>query len=367
MLIIKHIPVLVMLFVLQQPPSAWAQDENTSPPAAPPVQQESLPLQEQTSETDKQQTPARPDGEIRSFPSDTSSSAAPAVPEENFVDRLHGEISRGLLGTAQWLDSYFEDERMEKEINRSYIRVRYDIFQENRTKAIYRSTFNVRLALPQLEKKVHLVFSAEQPEPAAATPTPAGTTGDRIGLTDARNVTTSVHYILRATEEQNFIVRTGAQFSHGSPVLFIGPRYRYFVPLATWDFRFTQEAVWKTDTKWQVDTLFDLERQLPRGLFFRSSLGGTWLEGTNGYFYSLSFSLRQPFDLKHALDYEWINSYQTRPVNELTEILFRVRYRQNIWRNWLFFELAPQLRFPRSGNFDGTPGFLFRFEVFFGK
>ena len=231
----------------------------------------------------------------------------------------------------------------------------------------YRPTVSVRLALPQLEKKFHLVVSAEQPEPVSNTPVPAGTTKDRIGLTDERNVTTAVHYILSATEERNFVVRSGAQFSHGSPVLFVAPRYRYFVPLAEWGFRFTQEAVWKTDTKWQVDTLFDLERQLPRGFFFRSSLGGTWLDGTNGYFYSLSFSLRQPLDPKHALDYGWVNSYQTRPVYELSEILFLIRYRQNVWRDWFFFEVAPQIRFPRSENFDSTPGILFRFEMYFGQ
>jgi len=284
-----------------------------------------------------------------------------------FFDALHGEISHRLLTTAVWLDSFFEDARVEKEINRSYIRVRYDIFHEERAGATYRPTVSMRLALPQLEKKAHIAISAEQPEPASSTPVPAGTTGDRIGKTDERNVTTAVHYVLRATEEQNFIVRSGARFSHGSPVLFVAPRYRYFFPLTSWDFRFTQEAVWKTDTKWQVDTLFDLERQLPRGFFFRSSLGGTWLDGTNGYFYSLSFSLRQPLDSKHALDYGWINSYQTRPVYELSEILLSIRYRQNVWRDWFFFEVAPQLRFPRSGNFDGTPGILFRFEMYFGR
>jgi len=362
----KHIATIVVLIVLHLSLAAWAIGEDTSPPTATTQQQDSQTSREQLSETLEQATVPLVET-IQSSPSNTSSKPDAAGPESGFFDAMHGEISQRLLTTAVWLDSFFEDERVEKEINRSYIRVRYDIFHEERAGATYRPTVSVRLALPQLEKKAHLVVSAEQPEPASSTPVPAGTTGDRIGKTDERNVTTAIHYVLRATEEQNFIVRTGAQFSHGSPVLFVAPRYRYFIPLTTWDFRFTQEAVWKTDTKWQVDTLFDLERQFPREFFFRSSLGGSWLDGANGYFYSLSFSLRQPFDLKHALDYEWINSYQTRPIYELSEILFRIRYRQNLWRDWFFFEVAPQLRFPRSGNFDGTPGVLFRFEMYFGR
>jgi hypothetical protein len=364
MTIIKHIIAIVIIIILHQIAVAWAED--APPPAALPLQQESQPIEEQPSETAAQEAPLVET--IQSSPSDTSSNPDAFIgPKMGFIDTLHGKISERLLTTAVWLDSFFEDERVQKEINQSYIRFRYDLFHENRAAATYRPTVSMRLALPQLEKKAHLVVSAEQPEPVSSTPVPAGTTRDRIGVTDERNVTTAVHYILRATEEQNFVVRSGAQFSHGSPVLFVAPRYRYFVPLAAWGFRFTQEAVWKTDTKWQMNTLFDLERQLPRAFFFRSSLGGTWLDGTNGYFYSLSFSLRQPIDPKHALDYGWINSYQTRPVYELSEILFIIRYRQNVWRDWFFFEVAPQIRFPRSGNFDGTPGILFRFEMFFGQ
>jgi hypothetical protein len=361
--IIKHIITIVIIIFLQQAPVAWAED---APPATPALQQELQPVKEQPSET---ATQARPLAKtIQSSPSDTSSSPDAFIgPQMGFFDTLHGEISQRLLTTAVWLDSYFEDARVEKEINRSYIRVRYDTFQEERAATVYRPTISLRLALPQLEKKAHIVVSAEQPEISTNTPAPAGITEDRIGKPDERNVSTAVHYVLRSTEEQNFVVRSGAQFSHGSPVLFVAPRYRYFVPLAEWGFRFTQEAVWKTDTKWEVDTLFDLERQLPHEFFFRSSLGGTWLDGTNGYFYSLSFSLRQPFDPRHALEYGWVNSYQTRPVYELSEILLSVRYRQNLWRDWFFFEVAPQLRFPRSGNFDGLPGILFRFELYFGQ
>jgi len=367
MLIMKHITTIVILIALHQSPVAWAEGEDTSSPQATPQQKELQTIPESPSTEGQQTSPAPLIKQILSSPTDTASNPQAAGQEMGFVDMLHREISQRLLTTAVWLDSFFEDERVLKEDNRSYIRARYDVFHDERSGTVYRPTFNVRLSLPQLEKKAHLVVSAESPEPATTVPPPAGTTSDRIAPTDERNVTTALNYIIRSTEEENTILRTGAQFRHGSPVLFIAPRYRKFIPLTTWDFRFTQEAVWRTDTGWQVDTLFDLERRLPHEFFFRTSLGGSWIEDTPGYFYSLSFSLRQPIDPKRALDYVWINSYQTRPVYELSEMLFSVRYRQNIWRDWFFFEVAPQLRFPRSENFDGIPGILFRFEMYFGR
>jgi hypothetical protein len=372
--IIKRIATIATLIALHHCPVAWADGEYASLPAVLTQQTVSTPLQDQPSEGLNQNAPSLLNDNEQSSPTDTSSNPDTSGPGPGFADRLHSEISRRLLTTAVWLDSFFEDQRVTREENRSYIRARYDVFQEDRSGATYRPTFNIRLALPQLERKTHFVISAESPEPATNIPVQAGTVinqagtaSDRISPTDERNVTTSVHYIIRSTEEESTIVRTGAQFSHGSPVLFIAPRYRHFIPLTNWDFRMTQEAVYKTDTKWQMDTLFDLERQLPRGLFFRTSVGGSWIDGTKGYFYSLSFSLRQLIDPMHALDYTWINSYQTRPVYELAEILFSIRYRQRVLRDWFFVEVAPQIRYPRSGNFDGLPGILFRFEVYFGR
>jgi hypothetical protein len=363
----KHITMIVMVLALHLSPAAWAQGEDSPPPAATTQEQES-PSREKPSETGNQPATAPLVDTIQSSPSDTSSNPDAFIgPKMGFIDTLHGKISERLLTTAVWLDSFFADERSVKEENRSYIRARYDIFREEKSRATFKPTVDIRLQLPQLEKKAHIVVSAEPAETPSTAPASPSITGDRVGPTDERNVTTALHYILRTTAEENFVVRSGAQFSHGTPVLFIAPRYRYFLPINPWGFRFTQEAIWKTDTRWQVNTVFDLERLLPHDLFFRTSVAGTWIETSKGYFYSLSFSLRQPLDEKRALDYEWNNSFQTRPVGELTEVFFRIRYRQNFWREYLFFEVAPQYRFPRDREFTGTPGILFRLEMFFGQ
>jgi hypothetical protein len=364
--ILKYIAMIVMLIVFQHSLATRANSEELSTTAMTTQQQEPQTSREQPSDTEKQATAPLVET-IQSSPSDTSLKSGAADLETGFIDALHGAISQQLLTTAIWLDSFFSDDRYIKEDNRSYIRARYDFFKEEKSSPTFKPTFDIRLALPQLEKKAHIVVSAEPAETPATTPVPPSATTERIGTTEERNVTTAVQYVLRATAEQNFTVRSGAQFTHGSPALFIAPRYRFFSPLTTWDFRFTQEVIWNTVTRSEANTVFDLERKLPRDLFFRTSVGGAWIETSRGYFYGLSFSLRQPFDSKHAIDYEWTNSFQTRPVGELLEVLFRVRYRQSFWREWFFFEVAPQYRFPRDRDFTGTPGILFRLEMFFGR
>ncbi len=339
------------------PGRAWA-DESPSAPHAPAARTEVWTSPTISSLSRVEEKKSRP--------------VTPLKPEESkeeptFVDVLHGGISNEILSTADWMDSFFADPNYVKEINRSYVRFRYETFQEERAKPSFKPAVDLRLALPELERKTHLVFSAEPNEPPTGPSAPVRTTAERFGTTEQANFTTALQYFLRTTPKENSAVLSGVQFSRFSPVLFLEPRYRVLAPYRVWQLRFTQELLWRTDTAWQTDSRFEFERQLPKDFFFRTSLDGVWASRVIGYVYGLAFLLRQSFGPTQAVDYEWINTYQTRPVNELTEIDFRMRYRHSFWREWLFFEVAPQVRFPRDNNFDNIPGVLFRLEMFFGR
>lgn len=343
------------------------QEKNPSESAAPSAQEEVKTSPTVSGQPAGKQMTAPPPEEKKPAAQETEAKPEERKEAGSLFDLLHAKISGELLSTAAWLDSFFGDERFVLEQNRSYLRVRYDLFQEERAKILLRPAFDLRLVLPQLEKKTHLVFSAEPAVTPAGTGTPISPTGEQIATTEERNLTTALHYLFRSVPGESFIVRTGVQLHQGKPFLFVAPRYRSLSSFGSWDIRFTQEATYRTDTQWQTDTLFDFEHKLPRDFFFRTTVEGLWFANAKGYFYSLGFSLREVFDATHALDYEWTNIYRTRPTNELAEVALRVRYRHSFWREWLFYEVAPQIRFPRSGNFDILPGILFRLEAYFGR
>ncbi len=290
-------------------------------------------------------------------------------PQEGFVDTVHGQLSRRIQNTAAWLDSFFTNDIFLKEENHSHVLVRYDVFKESGSPATMKPSFDLRLALPHLERKTHLIFTAEPAEPPVGSPTPAPvkTAGEGFGTTDQRTVTAGVNYIFRSAVKESFIVRSGMQFNKFTPVLFGAPRYRALFPLDSWNMRFTQEALWRTNSGWSTDTRFDFEHLFPHDLFFRTTLDGVWTANVAGYLFSLTFSMRQTLNPSHAIDYELITIYPTKPVGELTEVDYRIRYRHSFWRNWLFFEVSPQVRFPQNRNFRSLPGILFRIEMFIGE
>ena len=286
--------------------------------------------------------------------------------EITYVDMLHSEIVRRLLASAVWMDSFFADPDYVKEANRTYVRFRYEIFKEERSSFTYKPAVDFRLVLPEFEKKTHLIFSADPAVPPSGASAPVLTAAERFGSSAQNTVTAGLQYMFHQDAQTSFLIRTGFQFANLHPVILIAPRYRVLMPLDDWVARFTQEVLWKSKGSWQTDTQIDFERPLPYELFFRTSLNGEWAAQVSGYAYGLGFSLLQPLTPTHAVTYEWINSYNTFPVGALTEIAFRIRYRHSYLRDWLFFEVAPQVRFPRDSNFDSTAGILFKVEVLFG-
>jgi hypothetical protein len=287
--------------------------------------------------------------------------------ETTIVDVLHDGISRSILTTATWLDSFFGDQRYASEVNKSYVRFRYNVFLEDESGPLLKPDLEVRLVLPQLREKTHLIISGMPKEENEFSAVQSHSATDSLVNTQERNVTAAVHYVSRETAQESFIVRAGLKLHHGSPAIMLGPRYRVLFPLDTWSLRFIEDVVWRSDEGWQSKSTVDLERPLPHDLFFRTSTEWVHTEHVNGYVYTFSCLIRQPLSPQQVLEYEWVNIFQTRPVNDLEEVDLRVIYRKRIWRDWLYFEVMPQYRFPRSRDFEATPGILFRLDMFFGS
>ena len=183
---------------------------------------------------------------------------------------------------------------------------------------------------------------------------------------EERNVTAAVERTFLDTIQQNFMVRTGLKLHKGRPMVTLGPRYRLTFPLETFTFRFLEEMTWRNNAGWDSRTTVDLERPFLQTFFFRASTDWIWTEHVNGFYYSVSFSVAQLLKDTKAFSYEWSNIFHTRPTHELLEVDLRVRYRQSLFRDWIYAEVCPQYRFPRDHHFKAIPGILFKVEAVFG-
>lgn len=300
--------------------------------------------------------------------------AGPESPEassesegDTIIDRYHRDLSEDILGIADRLDSFFDSDRTVAEENRTRLRIKLYSLVEKGAKPAFDIKTSFRLSLPKLQKKLNLMISGEPENALNPNNTPTEDRREEFESTDKQNLILSLQYKIKETLRRYISANVGLRFSRITPVFYAEGRYRHQVKLDAWIFRFTQSLKWLTDEGLESRTLIDLERPVSNRFFFRTTADGSWFEHRDGFFYNLNLYFFQHLSSRRVLSYEWINDFQTRPDNRLEEIVLQMRYRQKIWRNWIFYEVSPRVTFPRDEGFSSIPGIALKLEAIIGK
>lgn len=281
------------------------------------------------------------------------------------VDKGHAGASERVRRLGAWLDRFFADENYEAEVNESRVRLRLESFSD-----LYEGTSvdfkaRLRLKLPALDDRLRLdILSPGEPDDLEASD--SGDVGPRPPGAEEESASASVSYFIRAVKDRSIIARVGLKFDGFDPNPFVGARYRELLPLGEdWNFRFTQRFRFFRLEGLESRTTFDVERILEEDTLFRTSVNGTWLQEDPDYFYSVGFALFEPIDEGSAAEVQLVNDFRTDP-HRLDQVTVRIRHRQKIWRDWLIFDIAPQVAFPRERNYEAVPGIFFSLEATFG-
>lgn len=298
------------------------------------------------------------------------------IPEEKSEEKPEelppGALDAGHAGTSErvrrlgaWLDRFFADENYEAEVNKSWLRIRLDSFSELYEGTDADARVRLHLKLPALSERLRFEILSPGEQDDLETSDAGNAASASPGAAEERS-SAAISYIFKALEERSIIARLGLDFDGYTPDPYAGIRYRELLPLNdNWNFRFTERVRFYTLNGLESRTSFDFERILEEDMLFRTSLNGTWLQEDPAYFYSLGFALFRPLDEKSAVEYQLINGFKTHP-HRLDRITVRIRHRQKVWRDWLTFEMAPQVSFPGEREFEPVPGILFRLEATFG-
>lgn len=283
------------------------------------------------------------------------------------ADLFHRIVCERLVSSANWLDSFFRDERSEIEENTSYMRLRLSTFFEKGEGPKSDARLRLRLVLPELQDKLYIMVSGEQDKDKNIAEDPLIDKTSEIDEDSERNFNLSLRYFVRKARDMNFSLKIGARVNSFSPIFYAGPRYRRTKHIGSWLIRFTQEVQYFSGDGWECCTRFDFDRLFKKDMFFRTRTEGCWFEEEYGYFYEIRFSIFQKVDEDRALQYSWSNYFETRPEHCLDQTLLNITYRQRFWRKWLFFEIGPQLAFRQENDYRPFPGITFSVEMYFGN
>lgn len=287
------------------------------------------------------------------------------LPQPATIDLLHGMITNRLKESVAWLDAYLGSERYEAETEENHVRIDTALFAEEHEGLGASFKLRGKLNLPRISSRLRLLVGADSDDDADLRNTESDTLREEVTKSDTRSFGLGLQYVFEATEASSFSAGAGLRVRSGEPFGLSEVRYRYTRAVHPWLVSFTQRVQWLTSDGFVVPSEIALDRLINDDFIFHSALGGTWFEEERGYFYNADISLFQRLSEKRTLQYQWINEFRTEPSNRLEETTLRLQYRQQILREWLRINLAPQVSFPREHDFEPTPGILVGFEISF--
>ncbi len=300
--------------------------------------------------------------------------AAPAlaqestVPDNTWVDRYHAYIENDLYGTVVWFDRFFEDD-LRKDLGppRSSLRWTNDFRWDQENKFKYRTRLRASIRLPHLMNKWRLVITGENKgDPTAIRPEDPGNPGLDVA-SQGRRASTELVYDLHRS--RNTIVDLGAGVRVKlSPTAYVRARLLHARELAYSVIgRLAATPFWDTKDGFGESNQVDLERQLAPATLLRWSNSATITQESNGWNWGTELSVLQRLSPNSAVTFAANASGPTRPSTVVGNYRAYTRYRRNFLRYWLFFELEPDVNWPRQegGGRKTVLGGTVRLEINF--
>lgn len=295
--------------------------------------------------------------------------AADKVPREQppptAVDRTHQTISTSLAAPSRWFDSFFADPRKEEELAGTYLRLRGSVILDERDGIGFDGDTKVRLRLPRMKRRFHLVLSSEEDDVRDGTLRDARSNRELAAQNE--KTTLALEYTQERSSKFSLIHRAGMDLEAGlNPN--IRSRVRYLLPIAEQSLlNFTQVLFWEKVDGFGEESRIDYDIPFTENMLLRATGQGLFSESSNGYEWLVMLQWLASFSHKKAINVGAFAEGETRPQNHVTEYNLFVRYRQKFIKKWFFFELKPELYWPQESDYSITTAFTLTLEVQFGE
>jgi hypothetical protein len=289
------------------------------------------------------------------------------------VEETHEQLEQDILDQIMRLDTKFGNVQKDPRRQTSYVfRLRNGIRLEEKGRVRPDITLRANIVLPKISEKLRLVISGENKVDtlSPALPDDPGNPGfDRTTLATARLVNTEFRYeLIRKTDWYLF---AGAGVRIALPLEpFVRSRFQYTHRFNSFFLLHLGETVFvKYNDGVGETTEVNLERLLNERTLLRLANSATLSQEFTGLEWGSELSWIRALSAKSALTVTAGMYGNSAPATVVSNYRLLTCYRQNFLRDWLFFEVEPEVSWPR--NVDSTHprkvALTFRLEVLFDK
>jgi len=272
----------------------------------------------------------------------------------------HRRWSSNVINTAEYIDNFFADPKLDRESNGSRIKISLGMEVKDGEGFSFITRANARLSLPGTSKRLKLIFEDEnESEEAGAAAT---------ALQSMRETSQDAGVRYKIREKKRYSIDLDGGYRTSSDQFFGRLRgKRDFLQTGDLKLRLTQSASYYTVDEWISKTEFDLNYQLRNAYLFRSESDLEWAEDIDGVRPSQTFVLFKPLSKRRAIRYEIGGDWPESPGPSETTYFTSFTYRTLIHSDWIYMEIEPGVEFPQIHDYDPKSFLLFKFDFVFGK
>jgi hypothetical protein len=280
------------------------------------------------------------------------------------IDAPRDYVSEKVVNYSKRIDQFFGDERYFQENNESVIQFDLNELLEQGGGRTFKVEGQAKLDLPAAQKRFQLVLESE-PEKKTA----GEVNKDQPVAAKKESVPSRYAASLRyeRKEEALWHFSSDAGINLQIPLdPFVRARGSYVIPFEIWRMKIAETLFWFSLIGAGETTQVDMERVLSTPVLFRATSTATCMNSTQ------SCDLRQDWTVFHTLNERTALVYQAsvigvnKPKIEETAYVLLMRYRYRLHKQWIFFEVIPQLNFPKTDDFNLNASLTMRLELLFG-
>lgn len=274
------------------------------------------------------------------------------------LDKPRDVISRQVINFADWIDTFFAGDRVYDELQESHVKLYIQQTYFDNNGPSYYSKLKVKLVFPKTEKRLKLLIEDEEDEDEE-------TAQQSItDVTEGSDQAVGLRYVEKKTKLWR--IHSDALIRRRSEWEVIGRfRVRRRFENGPWIYRLSEYINWISTDGLIEKTRLDIDHTLAKKFLFRSSTFATW-KNKNGYFdYGQDFLVFQNINKRKALTYQAGISAITENRPHIINYNLSIRYREQVHKGWLFYEIIPAINFPIEEDHNPVKSIAFRLEAVF--
>jgi hypothetical protein len=288
------------------------------------------------------------------------------------VDDTHHLLSEQISSVSDDLDSFFGEERMDGDFNKSKIRLNFITTFDDEGKATYKTNISVSLILPRTQKKMNLIVEDVKENLTDDDQSDTGGSQKQNKVTDTvteSTLTAALQYVIFDSKTWTIDTKTGVIISAPlDPYARLRVRRSFYLE-NEWESRFTQLVRWSYIRDWEESTGLVFDKTINKQLLFRINNGISWQKKSRLFSLGHGYSLYHQLTSDKALVYFSNISGIHKPKIYTSGYNLGVGYRQMIYNNWIFLEISPMVVWSRekpNENFKQTNVKIVKIEFIFG-